>query len=186
VDLPITHQHFNNVDPLGTSADGTGGQSQYVNPPSPICSVSAPSTDCEGNAPHNETSIAVNPTNAANLVGSANDYQLNLSSGGQVVETAFSRAHVSFDGGKSWTMYPINYGAYSFTGDPGVAFDGAGRAYLSTLGFRVSQGLATPTYVVPDVVVATSGDGGKTWSTPTRVVAGSGSANRRACSTTSR
>jgi hypothetical protein len=177
VDLPLTHQHFNNVDPLATSPDGSSGESQYVNPPSPICATSGPNTDCEGNAPHNETTIAVNPTNTSNLIGSANDYQLNLNSGGQLVETAFSRAHVSFDGGRTWAMYPINYSAYSFTGDPGIAFDATGRAYLSTLGFRVSQGLATPTFVVPDVVVAASTDGGKTWSSPTRVASGTGSAN---------
>lgn len=176
-DLPITHEHFNVVDPLAGANDGAVGESTYVNPSSPICSTSGPSTDCEGNAPHNETSIAVNPTNTANLLGSANDYQLRLSSGGEVVETAFSRAHVSFDGGKTWSMYPIDYGAYSFTGDPAVAYDASGRAYLATLGFRVSQGLATPTYVVPDVVVATSADGGKTWSRPNRVVSGTGSAN---------
>ena len=176
-DLPVTHEHFNVVDPLISSADGSAGESQYVSPPSPICSTPGPNTDCEGNAPHNETSIAVNPTNTSNLIGSANDYQLNLSSGGHVVETAFSRAHVSFDGGHAWTTYPISYNGYDFTGDPGVAFDAAGNAYLSTLGFRVSQSLRTPTYVVPDVVVAGSSDGGKTWSAPTRVVSGSGAAN---------
>jgi hypothetical protein len=177
VNLPITHEHFNVVEPLIGSSDGTVGQSTYVNPSSPICTTNGPSTDCEGNAPHNETSIAINPTATSNLLGSANDYQLRLSSGGEVVETAYSRAHVSFDGGKTWSMYPIDYSAYSFTGDPGVAFDAAGHAYLSTLGFRVSQGLATPTYVVPDVLVATSSDGGKTWSKPARVVSGTGSAN---------
>jgi hypothetical protein len=176
-DLPVTHQHFNVLDPIASDGDGAPSESQYVNPPSPICSTSGPNTDCEGNAPHNETTIAVNPTNTSNLIGSANDYQLNLNSGGQLVETAFSRAHVSFDGGRSWATYPINYSAYSFTGDPGIAFDATGRAYLSTLGFRVSQGLATPTFVVPDVVVAASADGGKTWSSPTRVAAGTGSAN---------
>lgn len=179
VNLPLTHEHFNVVDPLSSSSDGTVGESAFVNPPSPICTTPGPSTDCEADAPHNETSIAINPTNTSNLLASANDYQIRLSSGGQVNETAFSRAHVSFDGGKTWSMYPINYGAYSFTGDPGVAFDATGHAYLSTLGFRVSQGLATPTYVVPDVVVATSSDGGKTWSSPTRVVNGTGSANSR-------
>ena len=174
--LPVTHQHFNVVDPIVSGGDAAPGEAQYVNPPSPICSTSGPNTDCEGNAPHNETTIAVNPTNTRNLIGSANDYELNLNSGGRIVETAFSRAHVSFDGGGTWATYPIQYGAYDFTGDPGVAFDASGRAYLSTLGFRVSQG-RSPTYVVPDVVVASSGDGGKTWSAPTRVVSGSGSAN---------
>ena len=57
-------------------------------------------TDCEATAgPHNETSIAVNPTDANNMIGGANDYQLGLNPGGHVTETVLSRAHVTFDGG---------------------------------------------------------------------------------------
>lgn len=175
---PFTHQAYNQyVGPLTSNADGTtSGEAQYKNPPSPICSTATSNasnvdTDCEGNAPHNETSIAVNPTNPLNLIGSANDYQLNPSSGGQVNETAYSRAHVSFDGGKTWTTYPIDYSSYASTGDPSVAFDADGTAYLATLGFVWSSGLGT----TPDVLVAHSTDGGKTWSKPSRVVAGTGS-----------
>jgi len=173
-----THLHYNAVEPLLSDGDGTAGMSTYKNPPSPICATatsSAPNvnTDCEGNAPHNETSIAVNPTNPLNLLASANDYQLRLSSGGQTAETVFSRAHVTTDGGKTWTTYPIYFRNYAFTGDPAAAFDANGTAYLSTLGFVASQGLGCCTN--PDVVVATSGDGGKTWSAPVRVAAGSGS-----------
>ncbi len=103
---PITHQHFNGVQgPITQDGDGAVSVANYRNPPSPICSTSGSgtnvNTDCEGTAPHNETSIAVNPTNSANLIGSANDYQILLTSGGTVYETTYSRAHVSFNGGQT-------------------------------------------------------------------------------------
>lgn len=177
--LPVTHQVFNGlVGPLTQNGDGFISLGGYRNPPSPVCSTSTSSaanvnTDCEGNAPHNETSIAVNPTNPLNRIGSANDYQLALTSGGRSQETIYSRAHVTFDGGKSWTTYPINYNSYVATGDPAVAFDANGTAYLATLGFLFSQGNGCCTN--PDVLVAHSTDGGKTWSMPSRVVGGTGS-----------
>lgn len=176
--LPVTHQLFNGlVGPITADGDGFVPFGNYRNPSSPICNTPTSNaanvnTDCEGNAPHNETSIAVNPTNPLNIVGSANDYQLTLTPGGYVQETIYSRAHVTFDGGKTWTMYPINYKNYTSTGDPAVAFDADGTAYLATLGFLWSQ--ANFCCTNPDVLVTHSTDGGKTWSKPSRVVSGSG------------
>ena len=171
----ITHEHWNGYEALAKSTDSTPGVSQYKNPPSPICSTTTTSaanvsTDCEGLAPHNETSIAINPTNPNNMIGSANDYQ--LANGGKN-ETIFSRAHVTFDAGKTWTTVPINFNGYIATGDPAVAFDAAGNAYLATLGFGFGQG--SPTGKNADIVVSTSTDGGTTWTTATRVASGSGS-----------
>jgi hypothetical protein len=93
-------------------------------------------TDCETTSvgPHNETSIAVNPTDPLNIIGGANDYQLGLNPGGHVTESILSRAHVTFDGGHTWSMFPIFSSAqYQGTGDPAVAFDADGRAYYATL-----------------------------------------------------
>ncbi len=177
--LPVTHQHFNSVEgPLTLEGDGAVGVSAIRNPSSPICSTATSSaanvnTDCEGDNPHNETSIAVNPTNPLNQIGSANDYQLRLSPGGTVYETVHSRAHVTFDGGQTWTTYPIRYNSYTSTGDPAVAFDDSGNAYLATLGFLWSQNIGC--CINPDILVAHSSDGGKTWSSPSRVAAGTGS-----------
>ena len=174
---PFTQQKSNFLQSILDSGDGKVSEADYKNPPSPICTVptsSAPNvnTDCEGTAPHNETSIAVNSTNPLNRIGSANDYQLFLSSGGSVNETIYSRAHVTFDGGQSWTTYPIAYHGYIATGDPAVSFDAHGTAYLATLGFVFSQGVSGGN--TPDVLVAHSTDGGKTWSTPVRVAHGTG------------
>lgn len=178
VPQPVTHQKFNFAQPILDSGGGNQSEANYKNPANPICSTGTTTaanlnTDCEGTAAHNETALAVNPTNPLNIIGSANDYQLSSNTSGTEVETAYSRAHVTFDGGKSWTTYPIDYNGYVATGDPGVAFDATGRAYLQTLGFVWSQGKGLAT--VPDILVAHSTDGGKTWSAPARVANGSGS-----------
>lgn len=129
-------------------------------------------TDCEATpGPHNETSIAVNPTDGNNILGGANDYQLGFNNGGHVTETVLSRAHVTFDGGTHWSEYPIFVNStYQASGDPSVAFDASGHAYYATLGFR----FVGPTNAQsPDVLVGNSGDGGKTW-TSVKVASGSG------------
>jgi hypothetical protein len=172
-----THLEWNGLEPIFAGGDGTAGISSLRNPPNPVCTTTTTSaadvnTDCEGTAPHNETSIAVNPTNMSNLIGGANDYQLNVSSGGTVYETIYTRAHVTADGGRTWSMVGLQQNAYSATGDPAVAFDATGRAYMATLGFGFSQGNGCCRN--PDVVVATSTDGGSDWSALTRVASGSG------------
>lgn len=176
---PFTHQKSNVVQAILDSGDGPINLGDFKNPPSPICATPTSSaanvnTDCEITAPHNETTLAVNPTNSLNIIASANDYQLIATPGGTVKETIFSRAHATFDGGKTWTTYPIAFHGYIATGDPAVAFDANGTAYLATLGFLFSQG-ASANATTPDVLVAHSTDGGKTWSTPARIAHGTGS-----------
>jgi hypothetical protein len=173
--VDFTHNPFNAPAPVPSATFGSG---PAVKTGTAICTTAMQTaaqanTDCEttSTGPHNETSIAVNPTNVNNMVGGANDYQLGLNPGGHVSETVASRAHVTFDGGKTWSMYPIfSNSAYQGTGDPALAFDASGHAYYGTLGFRF-VGPANATN--PDVLVSNSGDGGKTWST-VRVAAGSG------------
>jgi hypothetical protein len=175
---PTTHLAWDGYVAQLESTDGAPGDAQFKNPPNPICSTPTSiaanvSTDCESIAPHNETSIAVNPTNPFNLIAGANDYQLALSAGGTVNETVYSRAHVSFDRGQTWTTVPLDKKGYIATGDPGVAFDAVGNAYYSTLGFGFGQ--ASPTGRNPDVVVSHSSDGGATWSPAVVVAKGTGS-----------
>ena len=130
-------------------------------------------TDCAQSTvgPHNETSIAVDPTNAMHMVGGVNDYQLSLNPDGHVAETILSQAHVTTDGGKSWANYPVFSNAeYQATGDPAIAFDGDGNVYYSTLGFRF---IGVKSAQNPDVLVSHSTDGGKSWSV-VRIASGSG------------
>jgi hypothetical protein len=175
--LPITHEKLSPLDPILASSATLGavGTRRVSNP---ICTTDSTNdsnvnTDCDAVAPHNETSIAVNPKDSDNIIGGANDYQISLSPGGTVYETIHSRAHVTFDGGDTWTEYPLaNQNAYTSTGDPAIAFDADGRAYYATLGFTWSQSF--PCCNNPDVVVETSTDGGATWSSLRRVANGSG------------
>ncbi|MGE5358640.1 MAG: sialidase family protein, partial [Bacteroidales bacterium] len=171
--VDFTHNVFNAPAPVSGTVFGTP---TALHPGDRICTTATQTTanvdtDCEKLGPSNETSIAVNPTNENNIIGGANDYQLGLNPGGHVTETAISRAHVTFDGGKTWSEYPILFtSAYGFTGDPAVAFDAAGRAYYATLGFKI---VGPANALNPDVLVANSTDGGKTWMS-VRVATGSG------------
>ncbi len=177
---PITHQRFNGVDPLVSFGDASIGNGAASGSSTAICTPSGSQgsnvrVDCQAPGvfgPHNETTIAVNPTNSKNLIGGANDYQLRLSSGGTIFETIISQAHVSVDGGNTWSTIEVPVNTYTATGDPAIAFDGAGRAYYATLGFGFGQ--SSPTAVSPDIIVATSANGGLTWTRPTRVAQGTG------------
>ncbi len=128
---------------------------------------------------NNETSIAYNPTNPANLVASANDYRR----GDGHCYTSYSN-----DKGKSWqdSTVPfsftrgrpqddpsINFGAarqyWGGGGDTSVAYDTKGNAYLSCQVFN--RGL--PTSSNPDVSSAlllfrSTGNGGASWNFPGR------------------
>ncbi len=108
--VDFTHNAINAPAPVPSSTFGSG---PAVKTGTAICTTAPQltpnaNTDCETTSvgPHNETSIAVNPTNVNNMIGGANDYQLAVNSGGHVSETVLSRAHVTFDGGKTWSMYP--------------------------------------------------------------------------------
>lgn len=161
------------VNPL-TAAD-------FVNPPNPIGSTSSTeanvNTDVEGLF-HNETTIAVNPTNPLNMIASANDFQA-VFHGGQLYNTALPRARVTFDGGQTWTTYAIPLQGYNAVFDPSLSFDADGTAYFAAVARIHSQNLLHGDQLDTggDIVVSRCADGGRTWSAPVRVAAGKG-ANR--------
>ncbi|MDQ6797078.1 MAG: glycoside hydrolase [Actinomycetota bacterium] len=108
-----------------------------------------------------ETAIAVNPTNPKNIVGAS--IELFRPPGGGF-GSLVTHPHVSFDGGKTWKTYDLDYGQGNAAVDPSVAFDAAGTVYLATTRSGGSS----------DIVVAHSVDGGRTWSTPVAVVSNRG------------
>jgi hypothetical protein len=178
-DQPIEFVH-NVRDAPAPVAGAVFGNGPPTSPGTPVCTTPTQvtpnvNTDCEtttaGPGPHNETSIAINPTDQNNLIGGVNDYQLGINPGGQVSETVQSRAHVTFDGGRTWSMYPVlSNSAYQATGDPALAFDAAGTAYYATLGFRF---VGPVNALSPDILVSTSTDKGRNW-TVRRIAEGSG------------
>lgn len=120
----------------------------------------------------NEVDIGVNPVDPRNIVASANDYA--QPSGAHWVGYYWSK-----DGGKTWDQrlmpgYPGSREVTVLTGmtgsgDPAVAFDSHGNAYIAGIAFAVG--------VVPGpnpgrdsiVFVAKSSDGGATYSQITTV-----------------
>lgn len=118
--------------------------------------------------PQNESNIVVNPTDARNIVTSANEYRIN----GQAV-------YYSKDGGQTWDNVALpgwtqdTGGAGRFAnldscGDPVLAFSPDGkRVYFAGL---VCNFAGPGNYQVRSgVAVAVSTDGGAHWSAPTMV-----------------
>jgi hypothetical protein len=112
----------------------------------------------------NETPIAINPTNPANMITGANDW--NYNDGCAVSYTT--------DGGKTWSgVLPEGYlpaitkftndpsvpgiGAYDAGGDPYIAFGPDGTAYYVCQSFNF-----TSPYQIA-LLISRSSDGGKTW-----------------------
>jgi hypothetical protein len=177
------------ISPLAPMADdggdvvleagaGVAGLKNPSNPigTTPVSNAANVNTDVIETNParHNETSIAVNPTNPLNMVGAVNDIQLSVNPGGHLYEGGITRVRMTNDGGKSWTTLALVSNAYNFTGDPSVAFDASGTVYVATLGFRYNGG-KSGTGIEPDVIVAHSTDDGTTWSQQLRVASGTGS-----------
>src|SRR5690348_2687500 len=86
-----SHNALNAPSPDGSAQFGTGAT---VRPGTAFCMGSASgaanvNTDCLQSTvgPHNETSIAINPNDANNIIGGANDYQLTLNANGKAGET---------------------------------------------------------------------------------------------------
>ncbi len=127
------------------------------------------------NLPQNEPSIAINPTDPFNLVASANDYRIALVTGG-----AWLGYYSSKDGGRTWsnklipgfpgdnTTTPLS--GYTYTADPGVAFDNNGNAYISGIAYNVRGN----NVVDGTVFVSKSTDSGATFPSTTLVYLGDG------------
>jgi hypothetical protein len=141
---------------VGAAAGAAGGSVVVCS--TPRSKAKNVNTDCTTDGNNFETTIAVNPTDPKNLVGAA--IEIVRPPGGGF-GTILTHPHVSFDGGKSWTTYALDYGDGYAAADPSVDFDDAGNVYLATnhSTFDGRNG----------IVVARSSDGGRTWSAPVDV-----------------
>ena len=115
----------------------------------------------------NEVDVQVNPANPLNIVAAANDYA-------QPSGAHWVGAYWSKDGGKTWGQkllpgYPgsreiSTLSGMGASGDPALAFDSQGNAYLAGIAFAVSP-VPGPNPGRDSVVfVAKSADGGETYS----------------------
>lgn len=97
----------------------------------------------------NETPVVVNPRNGQQILTGANDYACANVQG----------FYASNDGGSTWTRTCLNAIAGDFgEGDPGVAYDLRGKAYIT--GIDANHG----------IVMETSTNNGTTWSAVKTVV----------------
>ncbi len=108
---------------------------------------------------HNETSIAVNPTRAANVIAVF-----------QVPATAAA----SEDGGRTWQAQALpGTNAYQLAGDPLVTYDAAGHAYALYIAFDRPEDYDTLGKAAHrnGIFVNRSDDGGRTWGAQATVIA---------------
>jgi hypothetical protein len=126
--------------------------------------------DCDGEVPHNETTIAVDPRDPQHAIGGYHSYHLSFL-GATSVQHVVGTVSVTFDGGQTWQEVTPPTLPYQFTGDPALAFDANGRIYFANIADH--EGPGGP-YTSPSVVVATSDDGGLTWNGPVTVASGKG------------
>jgi hypothetical protein len=101
----------------------------------------------------NESSIAVNPRDPMNLLGSAVDYRGGSS----------TWAYWSKDGGRTWRNVTLGVARPGWTSsnDPSVCFDHKGKGYLTYGGFRREGNVQ---FGENAIFVSSTTDGGETWS----------------------
>src|SRR3989440_2599188 len=160
----------------GTNGPGGGGISGVACVSSlstqPTSFVGNALLDCDSVGPHNETTIAVNPTNPANIVAASHTYLYNLDKQSAVaLLRIFTEAYVSKDGGQSWTNVHPPHGSYRFLTDPALAFDADGHLYWSNV---ASHDSVAGAFSDVSVIVERSDDGGITWTDPVTVAKGNG------------
>jgi hypothetical protein len=120
----------------------------------------------------NETAIAVNPKNSRHLLAGQNDYRRGDGGCG---------ADWSYDGGRHWgsELAPLSFTAPGFTqarhywdasGDPSVAFDSSGEAYLFCLAFNRAPPASDVQSAASALVLFRSGNGGASWNFPASIV----------------
>lgn len=118
----------------------------------------------------NETTIAVNPTDASNVIAGSHRYLLT-SVGATLNFHVVAVAYVTKNGGSTWTTVQPPLGSWQFTGDPVLAFDADGRAYYFNIADHEGQG---GSFTGPSVIAQRSDDGGSTWTRPATVARGVG------------
>jgi hypothetical protein len=116
--------------------------------------------------------VAVNPKDSRQLLAGQNDYRRGDGACG---------ADWSLDGGRRWgsELAPLSFTAPGFTqtrhywdasGDPSVAFDSSGEAYLFCLAFNRAPPASDVQSAASALVLFRSANGGASWNFPASIV----------------
>jgi len=121
--------------------------------------------------PQNEPTVAIDPTDARNVVAGANDFRICCDATGDPASTGW--AYVSKDAGATWTNVQVPgltretggqglFARFDLAEDPALAFDPRGRLYYAHIVFAQDSAAS-------GIAVSSSDDGGLTWSAPALV-----------------
>ena len=181
--------NFRSSGPSNFIPGGTSGPSCPVNIGSNVkvnqncLDITAPNFQGRGQA-HNETTIAINPSNPNQLIAASNDYRLGDGlAGGTSYSGNNGRTWQDSTVGEEFTRgsdfsgdtFPRMY--WQGGGDPSVAWDSHGDAYLTNLHFNrgnvpaVGGASDIPDYSSGVYVYRSVGNGGASWSFPGTAVA---------------
>jgi hypothetical protein len=136
-----------------------------------VCTASVASgsnvmTNCDSTLlPHNETAIAVDPNDAAHLVGGSNDTELAPNGASFSAKTVVGY-YTSFDGGRTWLNGQVPAGSFTQTADPTIGFDSSGNIFYGVVAFDLGRGGAA---LGGAIQVSRSVDGGRTFGAPVPV-----------------
>ena len=123
-------------------------------------------------APDNEFAIVVDPTDPAHLLAGSNDAFVQDTQG-LLIFTTYLGTFTSFDGGAAWTDSQLPNGNSLSMTDPAPAINA--RFHTTHMGYiGYSGGKRGPLAARLDLQVATSDDGGRTWSRAALVAPGTG------------
>lgn len=121
--------------------------------PSSFLNVNMIAQEADQLPAQNESSIAINPLNPANMIGSAVDYRGNSS----------TWAYYSNDSGRTWTNVTLGAArpGWRSSNDPSVCFDHNGKGYLCYGGFNRQSNAQ---FGENGVFISSTTDGGATWA----------------------
>jgi hypothetical protein len=162
-----------NYQPRG-SGDCTGNLASNIKVNQNCLNVSDPDLSGRGQA-QNETTIAADPNQPNHLVASANDYRRGDGTCG---------TYWSVDGGRTWNDSTLPNGFvrggtfggvareyFQASGDPSVAWDSKGNAYLSCQTFKRGPGVSNdPDQSSGIYLFRSTGNNGASWNFPGRPV----------------
>src|SRR5262249_17839973 len=124
-------------------------------------------TNCDSLVlPHNETSIAVDPSNPDHLVGGSNNTQLPPKGTTGSARSALGY-YTSFDDGQTWLNGEIPAAGFAQASDPAVGIDRTGNnVFMAVVSFDLGKGGRA---IGGAIQVAHSNDGGRTFDAPVTV-----------------